>query len=617
MSNHIEIHIPLPEQTLERHSLFELNKDSATRWLQSLPSANLGEITRQLYIALVEFNKVQCNPKDRLQILEELRKSVHVSNRGLEKHFLNKSIILPDKSRKVAQLADTLNKQMAIGYTIAANQLLGLHRLRRPKDLLATAFHRAITEHSLVLLRNFQLYRDEEPGFWKTIHELFYQALKHKLGREKVMDDIWGSNTLEQCYLRPMLMYTARPHQLRQHYQAQVFTHLSTWTQKARVRGDHLEDCVFLFSPTRDAPPAYRELCEDSSGWLGIDSQALSTYLEDKLQNGHDKKEKDDIGIGLLSHLHASWSTMMQRHSVRVERDDELLLSLGLFSTHYFLADALPFSEFMRSQEADDKKTVEVTENLSLRKRFDPNRDGWSQASDVRDRDHKEFNPDKVLIEAISYENSDQSAGSTQSTQSTQAYRFYSAKMVNSSDRGYCIEWPLNEPVKLNAGDVIGLREDTEYQWSVGVIRWVKQVDTNSNQLGLEVLSSTADAYAARKVRTGLAVGEHQRALMLPPDRDCGLPQRILVQRSAFDEGDSVELNRPGQTYRIKLQSCLVNTASLGLYEFTSMVKTDQDEVERHRRAETSSPPQPEAEKSPQNSGAKKKQEFDNLWEDL
>lgn len=616
MSNHIEIHIPLPQQSLDKHSLFELNKDSAARWLQSLPSANLGEITRQLYVALVEFNKVRCNPKDRLHILDQMRNHVHVSNRGLEKHFLNKPIILPEKSRKVAQLADTLNKQMAIGYTITANQLLGLHRLRRPKDLLAMAFHRAITEHSLVLLRNFQLYRDEEPGFWKTIHELFYQALKHKLGREKVVDDIWGSNTLEQCYLRPMLMFTARPHQLRQHNQAQVFTQLSTWTQKARVRGDALQDCVFLFNPTRDAPPAYRELCEDAAGWLGIDSQALCNHLEDKLKQGRNHKDKEEVSIGLLTHLHTSWSTMMQRHSVRVDREDDLLLSLGLFSTHYFIADGQPFSDFMRSEHDHDYDAINLTDNLGVRKRFDPNRDGWSSAShaDVRDRENRGKKPDDALVEAISYENSDKPAGSSQSSQ---AYRFYRAKMVNSSDRGYCIEWPSNEAVKLNTGDVVGVREEAEYTWSVGVIRWVKHIDENSNQLGLEVLSTTADAYSARKVRSGLPTGEHQRALMLPPDRDSGLPQRILVQRSAFAEGDSAELNRPGQTYRVKLQTCLVNTASLGLYEFSAMVKADHGESDRQQSSESIDLQLPEAGESPKAETNKRKQEFDNLWEDL
>lgn len=616
MSNHIEIHIPLPQQSLDKHSLFELNRDSATRWLQSLPGANLGEITRQLYSALVEFNKVRCNPKDRLQILEQLRNSVHVSNRALEKHFLNKPIILSDKSRKVAQLADTLNKQMAVGYTIAANQLLGLHRLRRPKDLLATAFHRAITEHSLVLLRNFQLYRDEEPGFWKTIHELFYQALKHKLGREKVVDDIWGSNTLEQCYLRPMLMFTARPHQLRQHNQSQVFTQLSTWTQKARVRGDELQNCVFLFNPTRDAPPSYRELCEDAAGWLGIDSQALCDHLEDKIrQASKDKANSNDLGIGLLSHLHASWSTMMQRHSVRVERNDDLLLSLGLFSTHYFISGGLPFSEFMRHQHVGGIDAIELTDDLSLRKRFDPNRDGWAKAHDTHDKESRDNRSEQILVEAISYENSDTPAGSTQSNQ---AYRFYRAKMVNSSDRGYCIEWPSTEVVKLNTGDVVGMREETEDTWSVGVIRWVKQADESSNQLGLEVLSTTANAYSARQVQNGLATGEHQRALMLPPDRDSGLPPRILVQRSAFNEGESAELHSPGQTYRVKLKTCLVNTASLGLYEFSAMVKSESSEGEYHQDKDGT--PTPLAEVSGEEDSQpteNKKQDFDNLWENL
>lgn len=613
MSNRIEINVPLPQQSLDKHSLFELNQDSAARWLQSLPSANLGEITRQLYIALVELNKVRCNPKDRLQILDQLRNSVHVSNRGLERHFLNKPIILPEKSLEVAQLADTLNKQMAIGYTITVNQLLRLRRLRRPKDLVARAVHRAITEYSLILLRNFQLYRNEEPGFWTTIHEFFYLALKHKLSHEKVVDEIWGSNTLEQCYLRPMLLFTARPHQLRPSNQAEVFTHLSTWTQKVQVRSDALQTCVFLFNPTLDAPPAYRELCDDATGWLGIDSKELSQHFEEKLKKARTSKEPEDISIGLMSHLHISWSTMLQRHSVRVDRDDDLLLSLGLLSTHYFIADSLPFSEFIRLDNPEGIDAGEPSEDLSLRKQVDPEHDVWADAShmDGHDRDNKEYTPDKVLIEAISYESSDHPAGATRSTQ---AYRFYRAGMVNASDRGYCIEWPSTEVVKLNTGDVVGLREEAEDNWSVGIIRWAKKVEGNSTQLGLEVLSSNADAYSARKVCDGLAVGKHQRTLMLPPDRASGSAPRIMVQRSAFEEGDSLKLSRPGQTYRIKLQSCLVNTASLGVYEFSTMVKLEYGGYGESHREDLELPV---PKKSPLSDSGKKKQEFDHLWEDL
>ena len=292
-ANYSEIHVPLPSQNLERHSLFELSTSAVADWLRSLPTANLGETTRQLYLALVELNRVNCSPKERLLILEQLRHSTHVANRGLEKHFLNQPVVLPKRARKVAQLADTLNKQMAIGYSLCANQFLAMHRLRRPKDQLALAFHRAITEHSLVLLRNFQLYRNEEAGFWKTIHELFYQALKHKVSRESVSDEQWGSSTLEQCYLRPMLLFSARPHQLRQASQAQVFAHLSRWSRDARVRGDQFEQCVFLFKPTRDAPPVYRELCEDARGWLGIDAQALCKKLEQELNDFTEKRGQE------------------------------------------------------------------------------------------------------------------------------------------------------------------------------------------------------------------------------------------------------------------------------------------------------------------------------------
>lgn len=622
-ANYSEIHVPLPSQNLERHSLFELSTSAVADWLRSLPTANLGETTRQLYLALVELNRVNCSPKERLLILEQLRHSTHVANRGLEKHFLNQPVVLPKRARKVAQLADTLNKQMAIGYSLCANQFLAMHRLRRPKDQLALAFHRAITEHSLVLLRNFQLYRNEEAGFWKTIHELFYQALKHKVSRESVNDEQWGNSTLEQCYLRPMLLFSARPHQLRQASQAQVFAHLSRWSRDARVRGDQFEQCVFLFKPTRDAPPVYRELCEDTQGWLGIDAQALCKKLEQELDDftekrGQEQKEPkaqkpaDQLSPTLLQHLHSAWSMMQQRKSVRVERNDDLLVSLGLFSTHFYVAGEEPFSEFMKdeTQQQASGAAFEEERDYSLRKRFDADRDAWASADqhDIVDKDQRGYIPPAILSQSIDFEPVGAKQGVAPSTRN---YRFYKTRMVNASERGYCINWPADEAVKVHAGDVVGLRERSDRNWGVGVIRWVKQVSNSEGQLGIEVLARVADTYSARLVRTGLAVGEYQRALMLPPDRDTGLPERILLQKSAFREGDALELKRPGQTYRIKLQACVVQTLGLGTYLFSTMAKTDSSDADPLSSSGDSSNPAAHRRQD------KNKPEFDTLWKDL
>ncbi len=627
-ANYSEIHVPLPEQNLEHHSLFELSTNAVADWLRTLPSTNLGETTRQLYLALVELNRVDCSPKDRLQILEQLRHSTHVANRGLEKHFLNQPVVLPKRARKVAQLADTLNKQMAIGYSLCANQFLSMHRLRRPKGLLSLAFHRAITEHSLVLLRNFQLYRNEEPGFWKTIHELFYQALKHKMTRESVNDEQWGDSTLEQCYLRPMLLFTARPHQLRQASQAQVFAHLSRWSRDAKVSGEHFDQCVFLFKPTRDAPPVYRELCEDTRGWLGIDTQALCKKLaleqegftEKRGQEQKDlraQKAADTLSPTLLQHLHSAWSLMQQRKSVRVERHDDLLVSLGLFSTHFYVAGEEPFSEFMKDEappQAPEKAFADEVfmqeRDFSLRKRVDAGRDAWASADqhDVVDKDQRGYIPPSLLARGIDFE----PAGAKQGiAPSTRNYRFYKTRMVNASERGYCINWPADEAAKVHAGDVVGVRERSDRNWGVGVIRWVKQLTHAESQLGIEVLARVADPYSARLVRTGLPVGEYQRALMLPPDRDAGLRERILVQKSAFREGDALELKRPGQTYRIKLQACVVQTLGLRTYLFSTMAKTDTSDAD---------PPGSGGDKDTsvvRRRQNKNKPEFDNLWTDL
>ena len=224
--------VPLPEINRHQHSLFSLTASAAGKWLETLPRANLGETTRRLYQALSELSHVRCKGRDRFEVLEKIRPHVHYITRGLSQHYLNKPIVLPEKSEKIVQLADTLNTLLALDYCQAFVNLELESRLLKPKETLATCLHRALTEYSCVLVRSYQLYRTPPRRFWQNLHHIYHSAQLQKLTKQRIDDRSQGGGTVEQAYLRPLILACSRCSQLSQRYIEQVFFGLRYWSSE-------------------------------------------------------------------------------------------------------------------------------------------------------------------------------------------------------------------------------------------------------------------------------------------------------------------------------------------------------------------------------------------------
>ena len=98
----------LPERNLSQLSLVNHSKNDMVKWVQALPIMNVGETTKQLYQTLQELTRVKMSEDTRYELLEILRPTVHNILHALAKHYLNQSVLLPDRANRVASLAQSL-----------------------------------------------------------------------------------------------------------------------------------------------------------------------------------------------------------------------------------------------------------------------------------------------------------------------------------------------------------------------------------------------------------------------------------------------------------------------------------------------------------------------------
>jgi hypothetical protein len=591
MNSRSQLALVLPKFNRDTHSQFALNASAVTTWLSSLPLANLGESTRQLFQALTELSHTSCKAKDRLEILEKIRPQVHYVTKGLSQHYLNKPIILPEKTQKIVLLADTLTTQLATAYCPAFQGFEAESRLLKPKDAMASCLHRALTEYSCILLRSQQLYRASQTGFWLNLHAIYQCALNLKLTKVKVSDNLLGGGTLVQAYLRPLMLACSRTHQLPQRHIEEIFKELNYWTAFIELRADRLESCVLLINPLEDGHPVYRELIEraPAPGWLGIDTKAMLSpggAMSDSAP-AHKSKPSSTLPRAIIDHLSLAWSSATSRAAERVPCNEPVLITLGMNATHFYVANQVDFDQFkINRDQAQASPDPYLNDSKS-------GKDNWeSGARDTRDVDSNtsehldiEYQDMPSHVENISYSlpTNNHSSPSPDTT-----YQYLRTRVLDTSSAGYRLEWPDTAQMRIRTGELIGIKVSDHEDWQIAVVRWMRSDD--SHQIGIETIASAATPYSVRLINSGLPVQDFQRAMLLPGGQFASTPLILLSSVTGFAEGQTVELLRPGHALRVKLDKKIDNSNAYKLFTFQDItranVKLDASDSEQGNKGD-------------------------------
>lgn len=594
MTNQDAIRLTIPKQDLDQSSVFLCEASAVKAWVTSLPMANLGETTRQLYRALTELNRVRMLPTKRMLIIEELRAPIYFVSRALAKHYLNQAIILPSQARKVATLAHTLHLQLATAYTIVATHTSALGKkagASKPEQLIAQALQRAITDYNLNIIRHYQLYEPVDEKCWYNLHQFYALASQHNIADFSVADTEYGDVSVETAYIRAMLMGCSRPNQLRQEDFLQIFSPLNQWARlcsldKASKNG------LFIIDPSSDSPPIYRSLCGSA---INEHCLSLNTHrLNEHILQLHQQDNKAGlrvtdgeytISLDLINHLVLAWAEMSKRSFMRIDSEEALNICIGLSSTHHFISGEISFEALVQERGA---RTYTAMQDNPFLKHDTPQN---SRQKDVWDSPY-ENNLDKsnVALESIDFhikKNETDKKGSSK-------YHDHPVKMLNSSAHGYCVEWPSNRPIAIKTGEIMGVKEQHSHNWSIAVIRWVKRTRDEQTQIGLELISPSASPYGARVIHRTGNQSDYVRILVLPEVPMIQMPMTLLTPRVPFQTGQKIVINQRGKEIEVQLTKKLNKTGAYNQFEFRKITGKQQ-----------------------LNAGTENNDDFDSLWNSL
>lgn len=573
----------LPAQDLGRLSLVNHQPRKLKEWVDALPMMNVGETSRQVFQTLQELTRLQVDAAERLELLEILRPTVHALCNALSKHYLNQSVMLPERATKVATLAQAMQSNLAIGYKLVVLATLDkLAHKREPEPLrqATTAAHRAITELTGNLLRATQLYLSTPPNLWLELHTLYLLSTEQQLTTpvSDVLARHTEKSTIEEAYIRALLLATCKPNKLRQSEIAQICQLSELWAPLIRLREFSGEGELFVFDLSRDAPPTYRTQARASTpGHVrAIMPTALVEHLNDvfrQAQQGNPKASGEAaLSPGLLHHLVQAWSELSERSFSRASHDGTLDISLGLTATHYFLAGKRDFDSMM--QGVQNRFMIADADNPFLKsKPVGGHRPDDRTGKDVWSMAFGNVESNKEHEHKLAFQEQ------AQAQEGPDRYDTYQCQIVNISPGGYCVEWAGDVPASVKAGEILGLREDGENGWSVGVIRWVKQLPGHGAQVGIEVLAPKAKPCGARVVKKTGEATEYMRTLLLPELKAVGRPATLITPALTFRSGYKLVLKLDGEELKAHLTQQVSTTQSFSQFEFALMRRPSDAET--------------------------------------
>lgn len=553
-----QIGLRVVDRSKPEQGAFDYRSASVERWVQELPVGNIGETARLVYGTLHEVNRLAISWKDRYRFLELLREPVNYIQTSLVRRYTGMAFPLPEKTQRIATLAQTLYSEMALGYKNAIEEMLGSNFLSRDNKALTIMIHRAVRYLSQTMLTCYQTYAPHPEDSWFELHALYLYAEHKGIYQNPVKDEHnqrMPESSIARVYKQILLLALASPYRLRQGEAEAVYTALARWAGHAQVipyNDPSASEALFVVHMDSDEAPDYMAFshrdCNTELCRL-VDTRQLSHVLVEELEQ-MGKSSQGLINAELMQRLIRTWAVAPKRSFTRSDSSAQLEVVVGATMLHQALARELG-DPSMHSRRAsyNTRSVVGVSQ---------PTRD------DVWDI----FGSQKMKKNYEQYKAMTEENGTAEEFPELVSQRW---QIRNESAGGYRLELDKSQSAKVQVGELLGLRQSAAgATWEIGVVRWLRQGAEGGLEIGVQVLAPQARPVMVHNKKAGGKAAERQYALLLPEIAALKQAPSIITPIMLFQPGDQLDLHLPGHDIKLRLHEKLQDSGSFVQFHYSS-----------------------------------------------
>ncbi len=600
----------IPKQTAVEEGATPGQPLELKKLIATLPNANMGELTKRVYKILREINRQPLPVGDRYENMNMLRQPADNIFSHLKKYFINRTLPLPEKSRKIVNLNQSLLQEMTYGYKIIlAETETGETSL--PDEQLTLTCYRCLRYLSELLLRCSEIYAPPPAGFWRDVHQIYLFAEKKQLHRKPVKRDADDAEThIENIYKQILLFVLARPIALPQSDNERVFQKLFHWASHAQIDNAAqaaMIDRAFFIKCGEDIAPDYLTETElkyaAEHRLLNVDK--LLDHIQKLIDLNRDKSDAfavgDAISTSSLKMLLNNWGTNAKRRFTRANRQGRIEAVIGLTN----IADRIIEKSRVRRKKfrgIDTTSFLVPTEQAipeepqftleTINNDAEPdNFEGYMTHTEIKGEQNDAWDMvarGTVLTETYEKEKRKKEEDALKLKKSEPSHW----KVVNFSAGGYCLRWDSDETSRAQIGELIALYEkiiEDNYEWRIGIIRWMQFTREHGLEIGVQIISPAVNsASASRKNRPNDAPFN---CLVLPAVKALKQPSTVVLPAHAFRIGDRIIVKMDDKQCEIALNAIKEHSGAFTQFHFarqkdvtknpseTSQPKDDFDEI--------------------------------------
>jgi hypothetical protein len=595
--------LTLPVQNLEASQEVTMTPAEVTAWRNHLPMADLGSSAKKVYHAISDCNKVTLGLKDRFDILEILHAPAQFICQSLRKHYINQTYALTPQQLTIANLAQTIQMEMANGYKLLIEQLANKPAAELAVQILPIALQRVIHYFTYIIIRRYQLYSPPPKEIWHELHLLYKYADEQHLLKQ---------NNIANNYKRVLLIAASYPYQWRQTEQDAIYKATEVWAPLATILDSPPNTSrpgFLVIDPADDQPPMSpnRKTTQFSSACKVLDVNAIFDHLKKLLtviepnelqaRMTHANDPEYAVSTAILRGLIKEWGTPVTLGHDPVFKQETVRFCIGLMSTHYYLNGECPF----QSPAANGNTATATDDTLAL----------------------------IVPILGLSEENSNIPNESNNhndtapTSHDVNHYSLHSGTLAKETLSGYELHWINESNFSIQPGEVMAIERqgNGNKTWEVCKIGWVQHQDKNEFWLDVEpfnkvdeenTLYYTPKAGSVQIIKEGHPVGYSLRCLLWET--------HILLPTIPFKTGNQVMVFTDNNTTPIELELTeLVDvTGSYKRFKFTSKqtVVTSKQAVEANSTPATVLTPAA-IETPKKDKPTPKDDDFNSIWSQL
>ena len=572
-----------------------LNAAKLRAWLDALPQANPRKTGQELLAALRQVNRATAPVNQRFHFLEQFRPLITDITDILHKHYATAAIPLDEKNRATADLTHTLLGEMAYGYKAVLLETAATPIVEANRNLLVMSAVHAMHYLARLLVDNYALYSPEPPTLWLELHQLYryadyeaFASMNLPAQGGKPSDE----RSIDHTYRRIIMLALANPYHLMQGEALLVFSELDKWAEHCRIL-----PLAAATSPTgqlyldvdSDDPPTYAPMGKQDiypvDGRL-LDISGVLPVLERRNKEllTAAKSESGQLTLAgrklrnMYKRLADAWGIRVERLSERKLRSKPIEIAIGISAAHHFASLGAAFEPEANEIAVRNSKAGRKGHSLSL---IAENETPWLNedraqrlATGIVQPRTSQFAADpvkdkdvwvKIYSTQAHYESKKADSGTTLTFDNTLC------QLRDESRGGMAISCRKGHGLRLLVGEVIGFKSEqapTADDWSIGVVRWLRNDAQEKLDLGIGLLADDAMAVAVRGVKGVGKDSEYFRSLLIPKLDPTQYPTTLITPAAVFDVDSVIFVNTGTDVFHAQLTKLKDATNSFSLFQF-------------------------------------------------